>query len=218
MYGRVGAIQLSALEARHEQEQWKARPDVRILCELRITTLSGRQAEIRDEEVHTNQVIQIPGPGGASGTVFKTNTISSGETLQILPIVAGDGFHIAFIGEASVSEFLGYDEPGMGAAPGGKWDTRLSGQDVVVGGPTQAAFPIARFRIRKVPIGGMSVADGQTLVLGYPQDGDGKPAEIPNDGKKRLLVFITPTVIDPTGNRAHTEEEVERATRQGTQR
>ena len=71
------------------------------------------------------------------------------------------------------------------------------------------------------------VWDGQTLVLGgllsetvntlkdqVPMLGDlplvGRlfRSESKNTHKRNLLVFITPTIIDPAGNRVHSEEEM----------
>ncbi|MBI3849133.1 MAG: hypothetical protein HY298_02410 [Verrucomicrobia bacterium] len=46
--------------------------------------------------------------------------------------------------------------------------------------------------------------DHQTLVLGSPTDDQGRSSESPNDGKKRLLVFLTLHIVDPAGNEIHT--------------
>jgi hypothetical protein len=51
-----------------------------------------------------------------------------------------------------------------------------------------------------------TVWDGQTIVIGYRLD-DRHPAEDPDE--KRLLVMISATLVDPAGNRYHTDEEVQ---------
>jgi len=58
----------------------------------------------------------------------------------------------------------------------------------------------------------IDVYDGQTLVLANPkvtftsvqETGELATYAVPEDGGKRLLVFITPTIIDPAGNPIHT--------------
>ena len=44
--------------------------------------------------------------------------------------------------------------------------------------------------------------DSQTLVIGQ------MVADTKSDGKMLRLVFVTPTIIDPAGNRVHTDEEL----------
>ena len=78
--------------------------------------------------------------------------------------------------------------------------------------------PLPIFRMRQV-VSSAVVWDGQTLVL----EGGAATYETPGKGKlptgiaapptaagprKRLLIFITPTLIDPAGNRVHSPEEM----------
>jgi hypothetical protein len=51
------------------------------------------------------------------------------------------------------------------------------------------------------------VPDGHTLALGIPMNPAGEPVEKPGDGRKRLVLFITPTLIDPAGNPVHASPE-----------
>jgi len=50
----------------------------------------------------------------------------------------------------------------------------------------------------------VQVWDGQTVVLG----GSVSESVRTTSKKKNLLVFITPTLIDPAGNRLHTEKDM----------
>jgi type II secretory pathway component GspD/PulD (secretin) len=85
---------------------------------------------------------------------------------------------------------------------------------------------LPKFRVRQV-VSTVNVWDGQTVVLGgliadqvtsikdkVPFLGDlpflGRffRSESKNTQKKNLVIFVTPTIIDPAGNRMHSEDEM----------
>jgi general secretion pathway protein D len=87
-------------------------------------------------------------------------------------------------------------------------------------------LPLPRLRVRQV-VTSCNVWDGQTVVLGgmisedirkikdkvpilgdLPWVGRLFTSESNESNKKNLLVFVTPTIIDPAGNRLHTDEEL----------
>ena len=87
-------------------------------------------------------------------------------------------------------------------------------------------LPLPHLRVRQVTTTAM-VWDGQTIVLGglmsesvtkfrdkVPVLGDlpwvGRLFRSESDvsQKKNLVIFVTPTLIDPAGNRLHSEEEM----------
>ena len=89
-----------------------------------------------------------------------------------------------------------------------------------------ARLPLPHFRIRTVTTSCI-VWDGQTVVLGgliseneqkikdkVPIIGDlpwlGRffRSESSASQKKNLLIFVTPTIIDPAGNRVHKDEDL----------
>ena len=89
-----------------------------------------------------------------------------------------------------------------------------------------SVLPLPTFRVRQVTTS-CSVWDGQTVVLGglisddvakskdkVPFLGDlpfiGKlfRSEASQTKKKNLVIFVTPTIIDPAGNRAHRDEDL----------
>ena len=100
---------------------------------------------------------------------------------------------------------------------------------------TSGAFPgglvlvptvLPQFRVRQV-VSAVNVWDGQTVVLGgllsetvttikdqVPMLGDlplvGRffRSESKTTSKKNLLIFVTPVLIDPAGNRLHSEDEM----------
>jgi general secretion pathway protein D len=143
-----------------------------------------------------------------------------GPVLDVIPCVLSDGYTVNLTLIPSLTEFVGYEDPSSfnnalpattGAFPGG-----------LVMVPTV----LPRFRVRQVA-SAVNVWDGQTVVLGgllaetvgtikdkVPMLGDlpvlGRffRSESKTTSKKNLLVFVTPTLIDPAGNRLHTEDEM----------
>ena len=92
--------------------------------------------------------------------------------------------------------------------------------------PIRAQLPLPHFRLRQVTTSAI-VWDGQTIVLGglitedvtklkdkVPVLGDlplvGRlfRSESSSTKKKNLMIFVTPTIIDPSGNRAHLDDEM----------
>jgi len=177
--------------------------------------LSGRQAQIQIADLQTiitgiNPAALVQ-PGTAPGTntvPFLTSTIPVGPTLDVIPNVSADNQTINLAVIPTVTEFLGYDQPGEG----GKVRVWQDGTEKSV------AQPLPRFRVRQM-VTNAQVPDGQTLVLGgliveetrltkdkVPVLGD-LPAmgnlfrnESKQAVKKNLLVFITATIVDPAGN------------------
>jgi general secretion pathway protein D len=142
-------------------------------------------------------VVPIPAP------------IPFGMTLDVIPYVSSDGYTIQLHVVPTYTEFLGYD-------------TDLSRQfrTVVPGLPVQDT-PLPRFRVRQVATSAV-VWDGQTVVLGgliaenvtktrekvpvlgdIPMLGRLFRSETADSTKKNLVIFVTPTIIDPAGNRVH---------------
>ena len=89
-----------------------------------------------------------------------------------------------------------------------------------------SVLPLPRFRLRQVTTSAV-VWDGQTIVLGgllsedvrrlkekvpilgdIPYLGRFFRSEAFSTAKKNLMIFVTPTIIDPAGNRLHSEDEL----------
>jgi general secretion pathway protein D len=141
-----------------------------------------------------------------------------GPALDVIPYVASDGFTIQMTLIPTLTEFLGYDDPG----PFLPQAQSVAGN--TLGTPLVAQLPLPRFRARYV-VTTCEVWDGQTVVLGglitdnvqkikdkVPVLGDlpflGRffRSESSLSEKKNLIIFVTPTIIDPAGNRVHPEE------------
>jgi type II secretory pathway component GspD/PulD (secretin) len=155
----------------------------------------------------------------AERALYETNSISLGPTLEVIPNVLADGYTISLTLIPALMQFTGYDNPNDALTSGAINQSVSDGSNVV---PTV----LPRFTVRQV-VSTVNAWDGQTVVLGDPMSEtmdtikDQVPmlADLPLVGrllrseskttkKKKLLVFITPTLIDPAGNRLHTEEEM----------
>jgi type II secretory pathway component GspD/PulD (secretin) len=103
---------------------------------------------------------------------------------------------------ANMKEFLGYEKP----AQVGSQSNELSNPRTNV--PANTASPVPHFRNFSASTT-VNVWDGQTVVLGgLMQDGDPGQKQSANSQKEDLLIFITATIIDPAGNRVHTEADM----------
>jgi len=155
---------------------------------------------------------QVVNQAAATPTIQPTTVpVPIGPTLDVIPHVSADGYTIQLNLLPTVTEFLGYDDPGQFRA---------------VVGNLAAPVPLPRFRIRQVVTSSI-VWDGQTVVLGgliservakrkdkVPVLGDlpvvGRlfRSEANASQKKNLVIFVTPTIIDPAGNRVHDENNL----------
>ncbi len=139
-----------------------------------------------------------------------------GPVLDVLPCVLSDGYTVNLTLIPTLTEFVGYDPAPANLAVNG------AGLQGVVVVPTV----LPRFRVRQVTAT-VNVWDGQTVVLGglisdntasskdkVPVLGDlpvvGRlfRSEIKTVEKKNLMIFVTPTIIDPAGNKLHAPDEM----------
>ena len=152
-----------------------------------------------------------------------TQVLPTGPVLDVLPTVAADGYTINMALIPSITQFIGYDPvpPEFAGA--------LQVQSVgatTVGVSLTAQIPLPRTRVRQV-VTQCVVWDAQTVMLGglisetiqntkdkLPMLGDlplfGRlfRTETKTNQKKNLVIFVTPTIIDPAGNRVHTDDEM----------
>ncbi|HEY1173412.1 MAG TPA: hypothetical protein VGH19_18730 [Verrucomicrobiae bacterium] len=211
------------------------RDGVDLLAAPRVTTVSGRQAQISvvDNVTLVSDVsLQQTGGqqtgglvGGGTGAIGSTVTYTlanfpTGPVLDVIPYVSADGYTIQMTVIPTITEFIGYDNPG-GFIPQAQ-----SVGGATVGIPLTALLPLPRTR-QRVVVTSTVVWDGQTMVLGglisedvrnvkdkVPVLGDlpflGKlfRSESKSTSKKNLIIFVTPTIIDPSGNRVNSDREM----------
>jgi type II secretory pathway component GspD/PulD (secretin) len=158
------------------------------------------------------QVVQQPQAIPAVTTIIAP--IPFGQVLDVIPWVSADGYTVQLNIVPTFTEFLGYDQ-----------DAARQFRTVVPNLPVQDT-PLPRFRTRQVATTAI-VWDGQTVVLGglisenvrksrekVPVLGDipfvGRlfRSEAADSTKKNLVIFVTPTIIDPAGNRVHSPDNL----------
>jgi len=169
-----------------------------------------------------NTVAQVAPVQGVGTTIsIITEQLEFGPVLDVLPYVSADGYTIQMTIIPTVKEFLGYDAEAAAA-----FQPVAQSVGALAGGQLTATQPFPTFSLRQVVTSAI-VWDGQTVVLGglisedvtrikdkVPVLGDlpfiGRVfrSESSRTLKRNLLIFVTPTIIDPAGNRVHTEEEM----------
>jgi type II secretory pathway component GspD/PulD (secretin) len=207
---------LTAAQYKEVLRRLEKQKGVDLLSLPKVTTLSGRQAQIKVVDIKyivtgmaTSPATNLPGAKGKPGEpVPITEPFELGPVLDVVPSVLADGQSIQMTVIPSVMEFLGYEGASEKRAPMSRVDSA----------------PQPRFRKRLV-VSSATVRDGHTLVLaggicrdeikvekGWVRSGsvvDTKGVARSTGGqRKALLVFVTPTLIDAAGNRVHSEEEL----------
>jgi general secretion pathway protein D len=139
--------------------------------------------------------------------------IEVGPVLDVIPYVLSDGYTINLTLIPSLTQFAGYDTPP--SIPG-----------VTVANVVQVPTILPKFTVRQV-ITTVNIWDNQTVVLGglissqivsqkdkVPVLGDlplaGKlfQSQTKVNQKKNLMIFVTATMVDPAGNRVHSDDEL----------
>jgi type II secretory pathway component GspD/PulD (secretin) len=136
-----------------------------------------------------------------------------GPVLDVIPVVLSDGYTINLTLIPSLTEFSGYDQsptiPGVNVAN-------------VVLIPTI----LPHFTVRQV-VTTVNIWDNQTVVLGglisssvqstkdkipmlgdLPLVGTLFQSQTKTSVKKNLMIFVTATIVDPAGNRVHSDDEL----------
>jgi general secretion pathway protein D len=200
------------------------RSGTELLAQPEVTTLSGRQAQMKATEIKTvvtginKRALTPPGittTNADASSLYVTEKMELGPVLDVIPSALGDGYTIELTVIPTLTEFLGYEE------------NRTNRTAVYVNGKKKwVTPPLPKFRVCQTATN-VRVWDGQTVVLGgllsetvntikdqvpvlgsLPLVGGLFRSESKTTAKKNLLVFITPTLIDPAGNRLHSEDEM----------
>ena len=151
---------------------------------------------------------------GVSAIVPYTQQVEVGPILDVVPYVLSDGYTINLTLIPSLTDFNGYDSPPAIA--------NVTGSLNVV----QLPDILPDFTIRQV-VTTVNVWDNQTVVIGglissqVNSTSDKVPilGDIPLVGnlfqsnsksvtKKNLMIFVTATIVDPAGNRVHSDDEL----------
>jgi type II secretory pathway component GspD/PulD (secretin) len=178
-------VVLAALEKRRGTD---------VLSAPKVTTLSERPAQIKVVDVR--YIVTDLDTSEKDKIQPIAQPFEFGPVLDVVPRVSADGYSIQMTIIPSVKEFLGYDTNQFQAQ---------------VGTVTQIV-PLPMFRLRQVvatatPLDGQTVLVSPGTVYAEEKPDPANPGPRPKV-RKNLLIFITPTIIDPAGNRVHSEEEM----------
>lgn len=156
---------------------------------------------------------QVVGPG-TSAITFETQQVETGPILDVVPYVLSDGYTINLALIPSVTEFTGYQNPPQ--IPSVTGDLNV----------VQLPIVLPSFTVRQV-VTTVNVWDNQTVVIGglisstvlttkdkvpvigdLPMIGRLFQSQSKETVKKNLMIFVTATIVDPSGNRVHSDDDL----------
>jgi general secretion pathway protein D len=216
------------------------RRGVNLLSAPKVTTQSGRQAQIKSVRVRyivTDLDLSqtASGGGGGVGTTVTTggggavgstiqpiaDVFELGPVLDVVPYISADGFTIQMTIIPTIKDFEGYDLENARL-----FSAQAQSVGTAAANPLSQITPLPIFRLRQV-VTSVTVWDAQTVVLGgllldettrfkdkIPFLGDlpflGRlfRSEATQGKKTSLVMFVTPTIVDPAGNRVHSDEDM----------
>ena len=189
------------------------------LAEPEVTTLSGRQTQMRATQIITVITnFTYLETSTNSAITPQTTQVEVGPCLDVVPSVLSDGYTIDLRAIPSLTEFLGYDTPSTNSTP------VVTSTGAIVNVPTiRPGFYVRQTEAH------LKLWDGQTVVLRglissqvkttkdtVPGPGN-RPAGAPlfrsqstrTVKQQQLLVLITVNLVDRAGNRIHTDDEMQ---------
>ncbi len=145
---------------------------------------------------------------------FNTQTVETGPVLDVVPYVLSDGYTINLTLIPNLTEFNGYDTPPIIPSVTGALNV------------VQLPIVLPNFTVREV-VTTVNVWDNQTVVLGglisssiqttkdkvpvlgdLPLFGTLFQSQSKTATKKNLMIFVTTSIVDPAGNRVHSDDEL----------
>jgi hypothetical protein len=162
------------------------------------------------EEFPTNR------DGSVGSITVKTGLIETGPIFDVVPNVLSDGYTVDLQMTASSMEFYGYADIPTNIPP--LTVTTSTGETVE---PPRSWPAVLRYQ----KSARVNLFDNQTVMLTLTNPEAvhfGDPAEKReaviakhihdaawhNGGRNDILVFVTATIVDPAGNRVHTDDEL----------
>ena len=193
------------------RERLLSRSRVDFLAAPKVITQSGREAQVSvgDEKTIVTGMLEQPATTtNQAGIHYQTEKVTVGPKVDIIPELEGTEIRLGIV--ATVTEFLGYDQPV--ASPGRKPAKAVKGVE-----------PLPRMRVRALHADSVSKS-GETVALRGPlvadtvltKDKVPVLGDIPLLGRlfrsegrmtqrKRLYVFITPVEVTATGERVEAQ-------------
>ena len=202
----LSAEQFAALEGR-----LKERHSVDFLSAPKVITLSGRQAQVSVGEIRTLVTGAVATDGSKTneaGIQYLTDQVPVGPVVDLFPTASEGAWQVKVV--ASVTEFLGYDDPGK---------TNRVQAATAEGKPLKGTPPLPRLRVRETQSTASAKA-GEVIALRGPlaenvvrfKDKVPVLGDVPLLGRlfrsesqqtrrTRLYVFVRPETVDAQGNR-----------------
>jgi beta-lactamase regulating signal transducer with metallopeptidase domain len=227
---------LTSQNAMVARQALQSRKKIEVLGEPEVTMLSGRHGQMRATTVQTILTYVVARDGGQiipkvaqwtnqDGKVIigfmepQTITLETGPILDVNPRVLADGHSIHLTALPSFTEFLGYAEPTNAIRIESVGYTKpadaIQVETVSQRPQTEPVIrdyqtatgegvqlnPVIRTLLAEADL---DMPDGATLILQLRE-----PNTLPSEkSSKELLVFITATMVDPAGNRVHSDDEM----------
>jgi Flp pilus assembly secretin CpaC len=172
-------------------------PGVEELAEPEVTTSSGRQVEMRATQIITVITnFTFRETSTSSAIEPQTNVVETGPILDTMAHVLPDGYMIDLDAKASLTEFLGYDNP-----------THTTATNNSAGEKIDLPGILPQLRVRQASAH-INLYDGQTLLLGKIKTKAVGAENVPKPDARELLVFVTVNLVDAAGNRIHSDDEM----------
>ena len=174
------------------------RTDFENFGEPEVTAISGQQtvmlaSAVKQDETHFSF------PENITIITPQSQTVKFDGNLEIDASVLPDGYTIDLKATASLTNYLSFDE------------TTNATIDDKAGQKINLPAIAPRFYLRQASAH-LSLWDGQTVILGNLQNhfyvGGKEVSDKPDADDKEILVFITVEIIDPAGNRIHSDDEL----------
>lgn len=221
--GSTASVILTDPQFRAVFKVLKQRSGAELLAQPEITITSGRQGMMKSTTIKhlvtgiNKQALTPPGittTNGDESPLYVTKPVEFGQTLDVTPRVLDDRYTVALTVTPTVTDFLGYVEN-----PTNRVAVYVNGKKKWV------TLDRLHIRSRQMPAS-VRVRDGPTVFLRAPPTETVTPIKDPvpllddpllaspafriesgTTNKQTLLIFVTPTIVGPEGNRVHAAEE-----------
>lgn len=180
---------LTGKQAKDLVESLTQTDGVDLLAAPKVTTLSGREAEIAVTDVRT-VVTGITNSADGEPKSVQTATLEAGPKLRVVPELMPDGNAVHIRATSTLVEFLGYSE-GKDPTPLIRWNTATASATVWDGQTLAIGLGSSTNVVRTV--------DKVPLLGDVPLLGTLFRNEQVRTNLKVTLVLITPRLIDPAG-------------------
>lgn len=153
---------------------------------------------------------------GTSAVTPNTQQVETGPILDVIPVVLSDGYTMNLTLIPADTEFAGYQDPPSIAATTGSANANYIQLPVVLPSYTvkEVVTTVNIWDNQTVVIGGLissataSTKDKVPVLGDLPLVGNLFQSSSKSVTKKNLMIFVTATIVDPAGNRVHSDDEL----------